>query len=244
MEPLAVFLLGCFAVGYFVVGGAGLGLGTLLPLLAGNAAERVALRRATAPLTRLAALWLLATGSALAACFPSVVGELDGVWPTLGPLVGGLLLRAWGLRTPPGAGRLAVRRDVALVAGSWLAVVGWGWSLASLVDGGGSRPAGPATGLFSAALLACLLLAHGVGFAALRATGAPFQRARQLVGPRGAWPSVALTSVTVAVPPLLAGSQLPLGGRAAPLGVLAWLVPALLLGLLVLTALQLRHWRR
>lgn len=232
MEPLAVVPLACFAAGYFVVGGAELGMGMLLPLLGGNATERAALRRATAPLARLAELWLLATASALLASFPSAVGELTGLLPAFCAVLCGLAPR-W------------LRRggDWPLVAGSWLSTAGWGWLLASLVVGAEDGPAGPAITLLSVVCVALLLLAHGAGFAALRATGTPFRRARQLVGPRGAGPSVALTSATVAALPLLAGSQLPLDGRAAPPGVLAAVVPALFLGLLALSAAQLRLWR-
>ncbi|RMI40855.1 cytochrome d ubiquinol oxidase subunit II [Streptomyces triticirhizae] len=249
MEPLAVVPLGCFAVGYFVVGGAGLGVGMLLPLLGRTGAERAALRRDTAPLSRLATRWLAATCCALLGCFPGLVGDLAEQPSALAPLVTGLALRALAGRGVAlrGLSRRAVSRrgpgNGALVAGSWLTAAGWGWLLAFVVGGPDAGWGGPPA-LLSAVCVALLLLTHGVGVAAWRATGMPFQRARTLVGPRGAGPSLALTSATVAALPLLAGSQLPLMERAAAPWALAAALPVLLLALLALAAAQARPARR
>ncbi|WP_193317849.1 MULTISPECIES: cytochrome d ubiquinol oxidase subunit II [Streptomyces] len=234
MEPLAVVLLGCLAVGYFVVGGAELGIGMVLPLLGRTGAERAALRREAAPPSGLASLWLAGICCALLGCFPGLVREWAERPSAFAPLLAGLALRALARRgrslRGPGNG--------ALVAGSWFAAAGWGWLLAFLVDGPGGGWVGPPA-LLSAACVALLLLAHGVGVAARRATGMPFQRARLLVGPRGAGPSLALTSATAAALPLLAGSQLALTERAAP----PWALAVLLPPLLALLALAIAHTR-
>ncbi|WP_062208174.1 cytochrome d ubiquinol oxidase subunit II [Streptomyces sp. NBRC 109706] len=226
MEQLAVLLLSCFTAGYLVTGGAGLGLVMLLPFLGRDADERASLRAATAPFGPLGGLWLLASAGTLLACFPSLAPELGGLAPLLAALLGGTLLRLVGRGIRP-------RADWPSVAGSWLTVLTWGWLLASLVGGAPVRPAPPAVGLLSAVCVALLVLVHGIGFAALRATGPPFERARQLAG-RGAGRSLALTGASLAALPPLAGARLPLTPHAAPTPTLALLTPFLLLALLTL----------
>ncbi|MDT0270411.1 cytochrome d ubiquinol oxidase subunit II [Streptomyces sp. DSM 44915] len=261
MEPFAAVVLACCAAGFLVVGGAELGVAMLLPVLARDRAERAALRAASAPVARLAEGWLWATLLCLLLCFPTLPGALPGAGPLLGPLLLGWLLRGlgrWG-RPPFSRGRRGGGHggghgggldgrgrgwpDVLWSGGSWLAGLACGWLLAALLAEGLSRPVEPAVALLSTVCVVLLLLAHGISLAALRATGRPFQRARQLTGRPGGDRSLVLTAGLLATLPPLAGARLPLAAHAAPTASLAASVPALLLVLGWLTRAQLRRWR-
>ncbi len=237
METTAACLLGLFAAGYFVLGGASLGLGMLLPFLAGTADER---RRVLAAVRgRQAAVgagWLAGTLIALVACFPALAGELlTGLWPVPAVLATGWLARAAGLRRWDSA-----RGYSLVVLGSWLLAGGLAWTLASLLGSTPTRRADDVVGVCAAAAVLLLFLTHGLGVAARRLTGEPFRRARQLAGPRAGGRSVALTSTVMAVLPPLAGSRLPLTGNAAPTPVLVLVLPPLL-ALFVVQLMRGRH---
>jgi cytochrome bd-type quinol oxidase subunit 2 len=90
--------------------------------------------------------------------------------------------------------------------------------------------------------VAALFAAHGLGFAALRLTGAPYERARRLVGRGGPWQSFALTSVLMAGVVVCAGTGLPLAASAADGATLSLLVPPLLVVTPLLVASQAWMW--
>ncbi|MEV7196275.1 cytochrome d ubiquinol oxidase subunit II [Streptomyces sp. NPDC093510] len=238
---LAIGLLGFFTAGYFVVAGARLGLGMLLPWLARDPRER---REVLAASARDGAAWLVAAAGVLLTCLPQMAGELlRERWPALLVLLLGLAVRRAGL----------LRANQASVYGCWLTVLGWVWLLAALFTGGTTGTNAVGTVAVVALAVALLFALHGLGFGALRLTGRPFERARLLAGRGGSRESYALTAVAMAVLPLVCGRQLPLwdaavdgpvGGSPAWLAWLPWVVVPLLTAVAaLLTAVQTRARR-
>ncbi|MDT0322134.1 cytochrome d ubiquinol oxidase subunit II [Streptomyces millisiae] len=239
METLAALLLAAFVAGYFVLAGADVGLGMLLPLLGRGRAERGSVLAAgIGPLFFANEVWLVAAAGVFAGCFPALEGELFGrLLPVLVPLLAGWLLRDAGLwwRRVSAAPVL----DGLVVAGSWLLAGSWGWLLASLLVGG-ERP-GPApvvTGALTAAVVALLFLAHGLSLSTRRLVGEPLRRARQLTGGRTDGATRLLTSVVMAALPVLAGARLPLTEHAAGDTTLLFQLPLLCAALPLLLAAQ------
>ncbi len=241
MELTAVLLLGVYAAGYFVLGGADIGLGMLLPYLGRDRAERDLAAAGLWPAFLANDGWLVAAAGVLICCFPHLAGEaFGGLLIVLVPLLAGWVVRdagLWWRRRVPPAG------DVLIVAGSWLLAFGWGWAVASLLSEHLDGPAPFAVGAPTAAAVALLFMTHGVGYAALRLSGRPYQRARMLAGRRAGVNSFALTSVVMAAMPLLAGARLPLTEHAAGAESLRLLVPVLAAVLPLLIAAQLWLWR-
>ncbi|QKW08072.1 cytochrome d ubiquinol oxidase subunit II [Streptomyces sp. NA04227] len=241
---LAIGLLGFFTVGYFVVVGAGLGLGMLLPWLAHDPRER---RQVLAASARGGAAWLVAAAGVLLTCLPQMAGELlRERCPALLVLLLGLAVRRAGL----------LRANQASVYGCWLTVLGWSWLLASLLTG---RTTG-ATGTTAAGTVAVVALAvallfalHGLGFGTLRLTGRPFERARLLAGRGSSRELYALTAVAMVALPLVCGLQLPLwdaavdgpvGGSPTWLAWLPWVVVPLLAAVAALLTVARTQARR
>ncbi|GAA4898024.1 cytochrome d ubiquinol oxidase subunit II [Streptomyces coeruleoprunus] len=249
METLAIALLGFFAVGYFVLGGADIGTGMLLPHLGRDERERRLVIAAFAPFFLGNEVWLVATAGLLVGCFPDLEGELlSGHARVVVPLLAGWVVRDTGLwlrGRVTGRGGRAWRAvcDGAVVCGSWTVALSWGGLLAGVVTGAPATPAAWAVTLLVAAAVAVLLAAHGLGFAALRLTGLPYERALRLVGRSGSRQSFALTAALMAALPLLAGLSLPLAASAADGATLAFLVPPLLVLTPLLVAAQVWTWR-
>ncbi|MFG3498142.1 cytochrome d ubiquinol oxidase subunit II [Streptomyces sp. NPDC047928] len=244
METLAIALLGFFAAGYFVLAGADIGTGMLMPYLGRTDRERRLVITSFAPFFLGNEVWLVAAAGLLVGCFPDLEGELlSAQLVVVVPLLTGWIVRDMGLWLRAGAGR--VRRllcDGAVVCGSWTVALAWGWLLAALFSGAPGRPAGGAGALLTAAAVAALFAAHGLGFASARLTGPPYERARLLVGRTGSWRSFALTGVLMAALPLVAGLSLPLADSAADGATLGLLVPALLAVTPLLVAAQVWSW--
>ncbi|MEU6209604.1 cytochrome d ubiquinol oxidase subunit II [Streptomyces sp. NPDC047023] len=244
MDLVAAILLGGFLSAHFVLGGADVGLGMLLPYLGRDGSERRAVRGAMAPGCLEHEAWLVAAAAVLLGCFPELAARLaDGTLPlVLLPLGAAWLLRAAGLWWPgPRGGHSG---DALLVTGSWLLAAGWGWLLASLLAETHHSPAPALAGAVTGAAVGALFLAHGLGYAALRLTGPPFQRARLLTGGQAGRHSFLLTSVVMAALPLPAGFRLPLLEEAAATGPFERvLLPALLATLPLLFTAQVRRLR-
>ncbi|GAB2878950.1 cytochrome d ubiquinol oxidase subunit II [Streptomyces mayteni] len=244
METLAALVLGVFVAGYFVLGGADIGLGMLLPALGRDRSERGAVIAAIGPLFMANEVWLVAAAGVFVGCFPALEGELfSGLLPVLVPLLAGWLLRDAGLWWRRVSDARAL--DALVVGGSWLLAGAWGWLLASLLvatEGGGYPPAPPATGAITAAGAAALFAAHGLGLAGRRLTGEPLRRAWQLTGGRNAGSTRVLTSAVMAGLPLLAGSRLPLAEHAAGSTALLVQLPPIVAVLPLLVAAQ--YWLR
>ncbi|WP_435973720.1 cytochrome d ubiquinol oxidase subunit II [Streptomyces sp. Qhu_M48] len=246
METLAIALLAFFAAGWFVLAGADVGTGMLTPWLGRDDRERRLVLTSFAPFFLGNEVWLVATAGVLVGCFPALEGELlSGQFPVLVALLVGWIVRdagLWSRGRGPGR-RWRAGCDAAVTCGSWTLALSWGWLLTALLTG---RPYAPATGptaVLTAAAVAALFAAHGLGFATLRLTGPPYERARRLVGRAGRpWQSFALTGVLMAGLPLWAGTSLPLAERAAAPTTLGLLVPALLFVTPLLVAVQAWIW--
>ncbi|MGW6568175.1 cytochrome d ubiquinol oxidase subunit II [Streptomyces sp. NPDC054975] len=246
METLAIALLAFFATGYFVLAGADIGTGMLTPYLGRTDRERRLVIASFAPFFLGNEVWLIATAGVLVGCFPDLEGELlSGQFVVLVPLLTGWIVRdlgLWSRGRGPGR-RWRVACDGAVVCGSWTVALSWGWLLAAPLTGAPYEPAGGPTAILVGLATAVLFAAHGLGFATLRLTGPPYERARLLVGRTGPWRSLALTAALLGVLPLLAGRALPLAEQAADGATLALLVPALLVVTPFLVAAQVWAWR-
>ncbi|MCX4983873.1 cytochrome d ubiquinol oxidase subunit II [Streptomyces sp. NBC_00572] len=246
METLAIALLAFFAAGWFVLAGADIGTGMLMPWLGRSDHERRLVLASFAPFFLGNEVWLVATAGVLVGCFPALEGELlSGRLLVLVALLTGWIVRdagLWSRGRGPGP-RWRAACDAAVTCGSWTVALSWGWLLAALLTG---RPYAPATGptaVLTALAVAALFAAHGLGFATLRLTGLPYGRARRLVGRAGRpWQSFAFTAVLMAGLPLWAGTALPLAERAASPTTLGLLVPALLVVTPFLVAVQAWIW--
>ncbi|MEV7871290.1 cytochrome d ubiquinol oxidase subunit II [Streptomyces sp. NPDC088124] len=245
METLAIALLGFFMAGYFVLGGTDIGTGMLLPYLGRDPAERRLVLTSFSPFFLGNEVWLIAAAGVLVGCFPELEGELlSGQFTVVVPLLVGWVVRDMGLWLRGRSGG-SVRRavcDGAVVCGSWAVALTWGWLLAALFTGAPERPASGPVAVLTALAVAALFAAHGLGFAAVRLTGAPFERARRLTGRTGPGPSLVLTTVLMAALPVCAGRGLPLHASAADGATLALLVPVVLTVTPLLVAVQAWVW--
>ena len=175
MNTFAYGLLGFFAVGYFVLAGADIGVGMLLPFLGRDRRLTIA---AIAPFILGNEVWLVGTAGLLAGLFPALEGDVFGrVWGALVVLVTGWTVRDMGLwlrGRRDGAG-WRVFWDGATVAGSWAVAASWGVAIGLLMGGGAPLLAVTTCGLFAL---------HGAIFAALRlGSEAPRLLARRIVLP-------------------------------------------------------------
>ncbi|WP_037685996.1 cytochrome d ubiquinol oxidase subunit II [Streptomyces aureocirculatus] len=240
METLATALLGFFFAGYFVLGGADIGLGMLAPYLGRGRDERQHVTSTMAPMFLANEVWLVASVGVFIGAFPELEGDvLSGLLPVFVPLVAGWMVRDAGLWWRVAGGPQAA--DWLVTGGSWVAAGSWGWVLASLLNDSPTEPISPGLGALTTLFVLLLFLAHGLAFATLRLTGAPLQRALRLTG-RARY-SFALTSVVIATLAILAGGRLPLSEHAASDTSLKLLVPVSVVVLPLLTAAHLWLWR-
>ncbi|MFE2294004.1 cytochrome d ubiquinol oxidase subunit II [Streptomyces sp. NPDC059452] len=245
MDTLAVCLLAFFATGYFVLAGADIGTGMLLPYLGADDGERRLVIASFAPFFLGNEVWLIATAGVLVGCFPVLEGELlSAQFTVVVPLIVGWMVRDAGLwlRGRAGGRRWRAGCDGTVVCGSWAVALAWGWLLAALFAGTPERTAAAPVGAVTALAVAALFAAHGLGFAAVRLTGRPWSRAHQLVGRTGPRKSFALTAVLMGALPLFAGPGLHLRANAADGATLTLLVPVLLAFCPLLVAAQAWTW--
>ncbi|GAB2802740.1 cytochrome d ubiquinol oxidase subunit II [Actinoallomurus bryophytorum] len=173
MDTLAYALLGFFTIGYFVLGGADIGVGMLLPFLGRD--RRLTLAT-IAPFFLGNEVWLVATGGLLTSLFPGLEDKVFGrTWGALVVLIVGWIVRDMGLWLRGRRDESGWRRcwDAATVAGSWAVAASWGVAVGLLM--------GEGVPLF--AVTTCSLFAlYGAVFAALRLGSAvPRLLARRLV---------------------------------------------------------------
>ncbi|PRX99792.1 cytochrome d ubiquinol oxidase subunit II [Allonocardiopsis opalescens] len=244
-ELLAAALLGFFAVGYFVLGGADIGLGMVLPYLGRDPGQRRTAIAAVGPVFLGNEVWLVATAGLLVGAFPDLEGELlTGLFPAVVALLAGWIGRDAGLWMRGRAGGRAwwAVCDTAITAGSWTVALSWGWMFSGLFAGITDRPATGLGAALAALAVAVLFGSHGLAFAALRLSGPLRTRARGPFGPSGEAPTFALTSAAMALLPLAAGIRLPLAATAADDGTLAFLLPVVAIILPLLLAAQVWTW--
>ncbi len=246
MDIVAVALLGFFAVGYFVLAGADIGVGMVLPYLGRSAAERRVVIAAIAPFFLGNEVWLVGTAGVLAGAFPVLEGKLlSGLFPAVVTLLVGWIVRDMGLwlRGRAGARFWWGLCDGAIVSGSWTVALSWGWMLAGLLDGTSDHVVtGPFAGV-AAVVIALLFLAHGLAFGSLRLTGTPRERARLLGSVAEERKTFAVTTLAMVIVPVAAGIRLSPVDGVADSATLSVLVPALLVVTPVLIVAQAWVWR-
>lgn len=245
-ETLAAVLLGFFAAGYFVLGGADIGVGMMLPFLGRDGRERRLVVAAIGPFFLAHEVWLVATAGLLVGAFPALEAELfGGLFPLVVAVVTGWVVRDMGLWSRGRAGGRAWPAvcDAAVTLGSWTVAGGWAWILAGLVTGVTDEVArGPAVAVL-AVVVAGIFALHGLAFAGLRLTGPLHARARALTGPAGDRATFALTAAAMAALVLAAGARLDVTGAAADDTTLALFVPAVYAVLPLLLLGQVVTWR-
>ncbi len=214
MNTFAFGLLSFFGIGYFVLAGADIGVGMLMPFLG---RERRLTLAAVAPFFLGNEVWLVASAGLLTALFPGLEDQVFGrAWGALVVLVAGWIVRDMGLWL---RGRLEGRAwqsfwDGATVAGSWAVAASWGVAVGLLMGGGAPLFAVTTCGLFAL---------HGAAFAAVR-LGSP----EPLAVARRVAPAALVTGVPCAIGAGVdhLGRTLPVAGGLAAVLVVAWLALA------------------
>ncbi|GAA2400579.1 hypothetical protein GCM10010404_67990 [Nonomuraea africana] len=232
---MEIFILGFFALGYLILGGADIGVGMLLPYLGRTAAERRTVIAAFAPFFLGNEVWLVATAGVLAGLFPLLEGELlSGNYLAIVALLVGWIVRDMGLwlrGRMPGA-RWQACWDGAIVGGSWTLALAWGVIFTQILP----------VPIVAAGVVALLFAMHGLAFAGLRLTGELRERAVRLTGGSGEGRTYALTAVALTGLGVLAGAELDLAHSAADAGTLGLLVPVMLALIPFLVAAQAWVW--
>jgi cytochrome d ubiquinol oxidase subunit II len=245
MEIVAVAVLAFFAVGYFLLGGADVGTGMVLPFIARTSDERRLVVTAIAPFFLANEVWLVAVAGLLAGAFPPVEYELlHGLFLPFATLLCGWVVRDLGLWL---RGRVDSRRwrwswDLAIVAGSWAVALSWGVILVSILAGSAERPVTGTGAVVGAVAIALLFAAHGAGFAALRLTGTLRHRARRLTRDFSERRLLTVTAACLAAVCIAAGVRLDVAGGTADADSLAFLMPGVLAVMPVLLAAQAWVW--
>ncbi|WP_026876209.1 cytochrome d ubiquinol oxidase subunit II [Jiangella gansuensis] len=246
METLAAVLLGFFAVGYFVLGGADIGVGMLLPYLGRDGRERRLVVATVAPFFLAHEVWLVATAGLLVGAFPGLEAELfGGLFPLIVVVVTGWVVRDMGLWSRGRAGNRVWPAicDGAVTLGSWAVAAGWGWIMAGLLSGVTDAVATGAAAAMLAAAVVVMFALHGLAFASLRLTEPLRSRARPMAGPAGDRATFALTGTAMTALVLAAGVRLAPTASAADGTTLALLVPAVCALLPLLLIGQVVTWR-
>ncbi|MEU4539173.1 cytochrome d ubiquinol oxidase subunit II [Streptosporangium sp. NPDC023825] len=178
MDVVWLLILGLVLVGYFVLEGFVLGAGLLLGRYGTRDDTDVSVA-AFAPFVLANEVWLVAVAGVLMGAFPLVEGEIiSGLYPFVVTGLVGWVVRDAGLwfrlRRTGGAWRRLWAR--AIVVGSGLLAVAWGFVIGNLLLGLPGTPLSPGR-LFApyavlwAVTLPALLAAHGTAFLARRLPG-------------------------------------------------------------------------
>ncbi|MBE1587898.1 cytochrome d ubiquinol oxidase subunit II [Nonomuraea angiospora] len=177
-------------LGYFVLEGFDFGVGMLLPVVAGNDAERRAMIETIEPVWDGNEVWLITAGAATFAAFPEWYASLFSAFylPLLVILVT-LIVRgvAFEFRGKRDSPTWRWRWDAGIVAGSFVPALLWGVAFANIVRGLrlDSRHEYVGTvadllnpyALFGGLTTLALFATHGAVFLALKSTGEISRRA-------------------------------------------------------------------
>jgi cytochrome bd ubiquinol oxidase subunit II len=210
LETIWFVLWGVLWVAYFVLDGFDLGLGSLLPFLARDDAERRVVFNAMGPFWDGNEVWLLTAGGATFAAFPRTYAVMfSSLYTPLMLLLFALILRgvAFELRSKEHA--LWWRRtwDTALVVGSFLPALLLGVAFANIfkglpLDADGILHGNLLTllnpyGLLGGVLFVLLFAVHGSIWLAIKARGDLGERGARMAG--RLWPALLVVAVAFLV---------------------------------------------
>ncbi|OHD65310.1 MAG: cytochrome d ubiquinol oxidase subunit II [Spirochaetes bacterium RBG_13_51_14] len=223
LQIIWFFLIGILLAGYSVLDGFDLGIGILLPFMAKDKNDTVALFTAIGPVWDGNEVWLLTAGGALFAAFPHAYATVfSGFYLALMLVLFALIFRAvslefWSLDEP--------RRSFwkwAFAIGSLLPSLLFGVALGNVVEGIPLSDSMEFTGSFFTLLRPfpiavgltglSAILVHGCTYAALKTEGPLHDRAR-LMGKR-LW---ILFLIMLIISAIMSGLYLP-GSLKSPLG--------------------------
>jgi cytochrome d ubiquinol oxidase subunit II len=245
VNTLAVVLLSFFLIGYFILGGADIGVGMLLPFLGRRDPERRLVIAAIAPFFLGNEVWLVATVGLLAGAFPALEASVvHGLYPAVAPLLIGWVVRDMGLWL---RGRIDARGwraicDALITLASWALALSWGIVLTALISGSTDQVRTDPGALLAALAIGVLFGVHGLAFSSIRLTGAMRVRAGRLAGAATEGPLFAVTSAALVALVLLAGFQIKPSGFTADQSSLTFLLPPVIAIAPVLVLVQAGIW--
>ena len=190
-------LIAVLWIGYFILEGFDFGVGTLLPFVSKNEADRRAVLTTLGPVWDGNEVWVLVAGGATFAAFPEWYATLfSGFYLPLFLILVSLIVRgvAFEYRSKYGKAQWRQRWDIAIVTASFIPALLWGVAFANIVRGvpiemsknGNLEYVGGFFNLLNPyALLGGLVtltvfLTHGAVFLALKTDGGIRERARAL----------------------------------------------------------------
>ena len=204
LQTLWFFLIVVLWIGYFVLEGFDFGVGSLLPVVGRDTAERGTLIRTIGPVWDGNEVWLLVAGGATFAAFPGWYASLfSGFYLALFLILVALIVRGVAIeyrnKRPDETWR--ARWDWILTVASALPALLWGVGLSDFVGGVPTDAHGQITAnlldllhpyaLFGGVTTLALFAFHGALFLSLRTTGELEQRAKATAARLGV-PSAAL----------------------------------------------------
>ena len=202
LQTLWFFLIAVLWIGYFVLEGFDFGVGTVLPVVGRDTAERGVLIRTIAPVWDGNEVWLLVAGGATFAAFPAWYASLfSGFYLALFLVLVALIVRGIALeyrnKRPDEIWRR--RWDRVLAGSSAVAALLWGVGVSDFVGGVPTDAHGQVTAslldllhpyaLWGGLTMLALFAFHGALFLGLRTSGALEERARDValrLGPAAA----------------------------------------------------------
>jgi cytochrome d ubiquinol oxidase subunit II len=173
LQILWFILIFVLIIGYFVLDGFDLGIGTLYPFMAKDEKEKATLRRAVGPVWDGNEVWLLTAGGALFAAFaPAYATTFSGFYLAIMLVLFGLILRAvsleWRAHDPKDAGIW----DKLFFIGSAVPALLFGVAIGNVMNGLPLNSNGDYMGSFFALLNPFSLVCGLVGLAQFMAQGA------------------------------------------------------------------------
>jgi cytochrome d ubiquinol oxidase subunit II len=193
LEVLWFALIAILWIGYFVLEGFDFGVGTLLPFLGKDDADRRVLVNTIGPVWDGNEVWLLTAGGAMFAAFPGWYATLfSGFYLALFLILVALIVRgvAFEYRGKHDSARWRAWWDRAIFVGSALPALLWGVAFANIVHGVPINAHGEYTGTLLTLLNPYALLAglttlalftlHGAVYLSLKTKGDLLERSRTI----------------------------------------------------------------
>ena len=190
-------LIAVLWIGYFILEGFDFGVGTLLPFVSKNEADRRAVLTTLGPVWDGNEVWVLVAGGATFAAFPEWYATLfSGFYLPLFLILVSLIVRgvAFEYRSKYGKAQWRQRWDIAIVTASFIPALLWGVAFANIVRGvpielsadknleyvGGFFNLLNPYALLGGVVTLTVFLTHGAVFLALKTAGGIRERSRAL----------------------------------------------------------------